>query len=204
MGPSRGTCTDVEVRKLKRGELAQWNDAARCRVGLRMEGVVMGCGEPQPRSGGAAERVGAGWFGANRVCWRAFRDAQVCWWSAGGRRRCHGVVTSGAKHGGTEGDTLRRLMQVGGREGRAGTGEHGLTLTGGQVVAGSNPVGPTKFMQVKCYVYLLPMLMARAALDSVSTTAGSPHPDPRLNAAATCAFCRDLTPAWPRRVLGEL
>ena len=116
-GRAAGTCTDVEVRQLKRGELAQWNDTARCRVGLRMEGVVMGCREPQPRSGGAAERVGADWFGANRVCRRAFRDAQVCWWSADGRRGCHGVVTSGAKHGGTEGDTLRRFVQAGGRGG---------------------------------------------------------------------------------------
>jgi hypothetical protein len=31
-----------------------------------------------------------------------------------------------------------------GREGRAGTGEHGFSLTGGQVVAGSNPVSPTR------------------------------------------------------------
>ena len=34
-----------------------------------------------------------------------------------GRGGCHTLVTSGAKHGGTEGDTLRRLMQVGGRGG---------------------------------------------------------------------------------------
>ena len=59
------------------------------------------------------------------------------------------------------------------------------------MVAGSNPVSPTLFMQVKCYVYLLPMLTARGALDSVSTTAGSPHPDPRVNAGVTCAFCPD-------------
>ena len=58
-----------------------------------------------------------------------------------------------------------------GEEGRAGTGEHGFSLTGGQVVAGSNPVSPTEFMQVKCYFYLLPMLTTRGALDSVSTTA---------------------------------
>jgi len=32
-GPSRGTCTDVEVRKLERGELAQWNDTARAAGG---------------------------------------------------------------------------------------------------------------------------------------------------------------------------
>ena len=40
------------------------------------------------------------------------------------------------------------------------TGEHGFSLTGGQVVAGSNPVSPTTFRQVKCYFYLLPKLTA--------------------------------------------
>jgi len=35
---------------------------------------------------------------------------------------CHGVVTSGAKHGGTEGDTLRRFLQVGGRGGTCWAG----------------------------------------------------------------------------------
>jgi len=35
---------------------------------------------------------------------------------------CHGVVTSGAKHGGTEGDTLGRFLQV---SGRGGTGWDG-------------------------------------------------------------------------------
>ena len=32
---------------------------------------------------------------------------------------CHGVVTSGAKHGGTEADALRRFLQI---SGRGGTG----------------------------------------------------------------------------------
>ena len=34
-----------------------------------------------------------------------------------GRGGCHTLVTHGAKHGGTEGDTLRRFAQVGGRGG---------------------------------------------------------------------------------------
>ena len=137
--------------------------------------------------------------------WRAFRDAQVCCGWAGGQRRlsrsCHKrreTWWDGGRYAETS------FCRSAGGEGRSGTGKHGLSLTGGQVVAGSNPVSPTLFMQVKCHVYLLPMLTARGALDSVSTTAGSPHPDPRVNAAATCAFCRDLTPARPRRVLGEL
>jgi hypothetical protein len=60
-----------------------------------------------------------------------------------GLRRCHGVVTSGAKHGGTEGDTLRRFVQVSGRGGTIWDGKHGFSLTGGQVAAGSNLVSPT-------------------------------------------------------------
>jgi hypothetical protein len=55
--------------------------------------VVMGCDEPLARGGGAVQRVGADWFGANRAGRWAFRDAQVCCWWAGGLRRCHGVVT---------------------------------------------------------------------------------------------------------------
>ena len=84
--------------------------------------VVMGCDEPLARGGGARHTIGAVWFGANRVCRRAFRDAQVCCWWAGGPRGCHGVVTSGAKHGGTEGDTLRRFLQVGGMGGTSWDG----------------------------------------------------------------------------------
>src|SRR6478672_6972811 len=91
---------------------------------------------------GAVARVGPVLFGANGVCWRAFRDAQVCCWWAGGWRRCHGVVTSGAKHGGMHGDALRRESQVSGRGGTGWDGKHGFSLTGGQVVAGSNPVSP--------------------------------------------------------------
>ncbi len=82
--------------------------------------VVMGCDEPLAR--GAVERVGAVWLVHIGVCSRAFRDAQVCCWWAGGRRRCHGIVTSGAKHGGTEGDTLRRFLQVRGRGGTSWDG----------------------------------------------------------------------------------
>jgi hypothetical protein len=102
----------------------------------------------------------AGWWGqwrglarsglvANWASRRAFRHAGVCCWWAGGLRRCHGVVTSGAKHGGTQGDTLRRLVQVNGGEGRSGTGKHGFSLTGGQVVAGSDPVSPTTVSPTK-------------------------------------------------------
>ena len=40
---------------------------------MRMDGgVVMGCGEPLARGGGAVARVGAVWFGANRAGRRAF------------------------------------------------------------------------------------------------------------------------------------
>ena len=61
--------------------------------GMPMEGVVMGCDEPLARGGGARHTNRADWLGAHRVCRRAFRDAQVCCWWAGGPRRlshaCH-------------------------------------------------------------------------------------------------------------------
>ena len=56
-------------------------------------GVVMICDEPLARGGGARHTIRAVFFGAHRVCRRAFRDAQVCCWWAGGPRRlshaCH-------------------------------------------------------------------------------------------------------------------
>src|SRR3954453_11834580 len=72
-----------------------------------------------------------------------FEMVRVAVGGLAGRGGCHGVVTSGAERGGTEGDVLRRFLQVGGTGGTSWTGKHGLTLTGGQVVAGSNPVSPT-------------------------------------------------------------
>jgi len=74
------------------------------------------------RAGVGHGTIRAVWFGAHRLCRQAFRDAQVCWWWPGGWRGCHGVVTSGAKHGGTQGDTLRRFVQVGGRGGTSWDG----------------------------------------------------------------------------------
>ena len=122
MPRTRGT--DVEGGKSEGRESAEWNDTAGpAGVGARREGaVVMGCDEPLARGGGARHTIGAVWFGANRACGRAFRDAGVCCGWAGGLRRCHGVVTSGAKHGGTQGNTLRRLVQVGGKGGTSWDG----------------------------------------------------------------------------------
>ena len=54
--------------------------------------------------------------------WRAFRDAQVAVGGLAGSGGCHRVVTSGAKHGGTQGDTLRRFVRI---SGRGGTGWDG-------------------------------------------------------------------------------
>ncbi len=139
--------------------------------------------------GGARHTIRAVLFGANRVCRRAFRDAQDCCWSAGGLRGCHGVVTSGAKHGGAEADTLRRFCMSAGREGRAGTGEHGFTLTGGQVVAGSNPVSPTTSRQVKCYFYLLPKPARPVHLIRSQRRPGIAVSLPGTKPTLTCAFC---------------
>jgi len=38
--------------------------------------VVMGCGEPLARGDGAVARVGADWFGANRLC---LAGISGCW-----------------------------------------------------------------------------------------------------------------------------
>ena len=80
--------------------------------------VVTGCDEPLARGGGAVER---GWPGL--VWCKSGLPAGISRWSGlllvgwRGRGGCHTLVTSGAKHGGTEGDTLRRFLQVGGRGG---------------------------------------------------------------------------------------
>ena len=78
-----------------------------------LAGVVGRCTRlARPGSGDANIGFAGGHFGMLQVC---------CGW-AGGRRGCHRVVTSGAKRGGTEGDTLRRFMQVGGRGGTSWDG----------------------------------------------------------------------------------
>jgi hypothetical protein len=41
-------------------------------------GVLMGCHEPPAGGIGAVHSIGAVWFGANRACRRAFRDAPGC------------------------------------------------------------------------------------------------------------------------------
>src|SRR6476661_8172868 len=79
-------------------------------------------------------------------------------------------------------------MSAGG-EGRAGTGEHGFSLTGGQVVAGSNRVSPTKFRQVKCYFYLLPRSPTREHLIRCQRRPGIAASLPGTKPALTCVFC---------------
>jgi hypothetical protein len=56
------------------------------------------------------------------------------------------------------------------------------------VVAGSNPVSPTLFVQVKFYFYQLPLLAAGGALDSVSSMARIAALVLVASAAVTCAF----------------
>ena len=81
----------------------------------------MGCDEQLACGGGAVPKVGR--TGVMHIGFAGgIRDAGVCWWLAGRRRRCHGFVTSGAKHGGAQGDTLRRFVQVGGRGGTSWDG----------------------------------------------------------------------------------
>ena len=124
-GPSRGTCTDVEVRKLKRGELAQWNDTARAAGGwgVRLEGgVLMICDEPLARWWGSGEGLARSGLVHIGFAGGHFEMRRFAVGGLGGWRGCHGVVTSGAKHGGTEADALRRFLQI---SGRGGTGWDG-------------------------------------------------------------------------------
>src|SRR5262245_15590996 len=124
--------------------------------GAEGRAAVTGC-EPLASGGGGS---GAGWLA-------------LVWCNSGlvgGISRCAGLLLVGWRAV----EVVTRLSHVArnmvgrrgirwddwcrsvGGEGRAGTGEHGFSLTGGQVVAGSNPVSPTTFRQVKCYFYLLP------------------------------------------------
>src|SRR6478672_1810704 len=79
-------------------------------------------------------------------------------------------------------------MSAGG-EGRAGTGEYGFSLTGGQVVAGSNPVSPTTFRQLKCYLYLLPKPARPVHLIRCQRQPGIAASLPGTKPALTCVFC---------------
>ena len=89
----------------------------------RVEGraVVMGCDEPLARGGGAMHTIGAVWFGANRACRRAFRDAQVCcWWGGGPRtlsRACHKWCETW-----WDGGRYVETISAGRRDGRDGLG----------------------------------------------------------------------------------
>ena len=154
-----------------------------------MEAVVMGCREPHRGVVGQWRGLARSGLVANWASRRAFRHAGVCCWWAGGLRRCHGVVTSGAKHGGTEGDTLRRFVQVNGRGGTIWDGKHGFSLTGGQVVAGSNPVSPTTFRQVKCYFYVLPKPARPVHLIWCQRRPGITVSLPGTKPTLTCVFC---------------
>jgi hypothetical protein len=77
-------------------------------------GVLMGCQEPLAGVlGSALDWRGLVWCepGMPAGISRCFR---LCYGGAGGLRSCRGVVTSGAKRGGTGGDALRRSMHGGG------------------------------------------------------------------------------------------
>ena len=93
----------------------------------------MGCHEPLAGGVGAVHSIGGVWFGANRGMPAGMsRCSRLCYGWAGGLRSCRGVVTSGAKRGGTGGDALRRAMHGGGSRGRWWDGWKGLTVTGCQ------------------------------------------------------------------------
>ena len=129
----------------RRGKSAVWmwlTGQCGSTVGRWSASPAEGC--PGPRRGlgiGRRRRPGIGMVGGRAVwaaqvvtfdmsglvwckpgSWRAFRDAQVAVGGLAGSGGCHRVVTSGAKHGGTQGDTLRRFVRI---SGRGGTGWDG-------------------------------------------------------------------------------
>jgi hypothetical protein len=86
--------------------------------GVDGRAVVMGCDEPLARGGWGS---GEGWRGLMWVhiglAGGHFEMVGFAGGGLAGRGGCHTLVTSGAKHGGTQGDTLRRFLQVGGTGG---------------------------------------------------------------------------------------
>ena len=153
-GPCRGRGTECGRRQIRESRVAGV-EKRPSRRGWGCRGT--GCRD------GLRSAAGARWWGSGKGLARSglvhigragghFEMVRFAVCGLAGRGGCHGVVTSGAKHGGTQGDTLRRFLQVGGGEGRAGTEKHGLSLTGGQVVAGSNPVSPTENPQLDTHV----------------------------------------------------
>src|SRR3954468_24813234 len=71
-----------------------------------------------------------------------FEMVRVAVGGLAGRGGCHGVVTSGAERGGTEGDVLRRFLQVGGRGGTSWDGETRLNAGWGSSGRRVKPVQP--------------------------------------------------------------
>src|SRR5262245_56270710 len=103
--PCRGRGTaDVAGGKSECRECAEWNDAAGLAGGWGADGraVVTGCDEPLARGGGAVERVGPVWLMQIGLAGGPFEMRRLAVGGLAGRGRCHGVVTCGAKHGGTE------------------------------------------------------------------------------------------------------
>ena len=68
------------------------------------------------------------------------------------------------------------------------------------MVAGSNPVSPTLFRQVKCYVYLLPMLTTRGEhLIRCQRRPGIASSLPGSKPALSCVFCSESDPRMAGR-----
>ena len=62
------------------------------------------------------------------------------------------------------------------------------------MVAGSNPVSPTLFMQLKCYFYLLPKPARPVHLIRCHRRPGIAASFPATKPALTCVFCPESDP----------
>ena len=123
-GATPRTRTDVEGRKLESGGLASTRTRPVPQGVGRADGraVVIGCNEPLARGGGARHTIRADWLVHIGFAGGHFEMRRFAVGGLAGRGGCHGVVTSGAKHGGTQGDALRQFLQI---SGRGGTGWDG-------------------------------------------------------------------------------
>jgi hypothetical protein len=111
VGATPRTRTDVETASSR---VASWGSAMTRSVprgGCGWKGCRDGCDAGARRWGRGLVWVQIGLAGGY------FGMVRFAGGGLAGRGGCHTLVTSGAKHGGTEGDTLRRFLQVGGRGG---------------------------------------------------------------------------------------
>jgi hypothetical protein len=104
-------------------ELKDTADSAALRGRADGRAFLMGCDEQLARVSWAEHTMGGPvWLTCKPLTQVAFRDTPGLLLVGGARGSLSHAVTSGAKHVGTEGDALRRLMHVSGMGGTSWDG----------------------------------------------------------------------------------